>query len=130
MKKAFLLLVLSICTYGFTNAQNTSTGQITVAENDRLSFAGKMNDLDLAFEKKDLNAANIAIETLQRMMTTRMNYTNGLIRNAADNTGKQQLTERLKTQQSLASEIKMLSVDLMTNKAAIKGKLQSFLKAY
>lgn len=128
MKRIILACILALASTVAVHAQSAS--ETAATQNAKLAFNSKVSEWHAYLSRNQDELAQKSFTDVSGMMQSRISEENRDMGGAANDADKNALKSRIKTQQTLYTEIKMLSVDMKKNAGAIREKLNTFLQNY
>jgi hypothetical protein len=126
MKALLLVAGLFMMTSSLSMAQSRGASGALISQAETLSlFNDRMKEFESSVTAKNMDAANAAFTRLSVIMQTHISEANRTLATAPD-AEKAALKSRISAEQSLYTEIKMLSTDMVGNLGAMKSKLTAF----
>jgi DNA anti-recombination protein RmuC len=124
MKRILITCCILTASFSLSMAQQAAKAPAAKeqAADSKLSFSSRMNEMDAHISRNNKELAQKAYVELAGMMQNKIAELN--------RKGTAESAATAKTLQGLYSDIKMLSVDMTKNRAAIKDKLDAFLARF
>lgn len=130
MKRLLLACFLVAAGSSVALAQNANPATQGVTDNSKQLFTSKVSEWSAAVSRNRPEISNKVFSDIAGMMQNRIAEDNRALAAATSDAEKTTLKNKIKEEQNLYSEIKMLSTDVTKNSAEMKTKLMSFQKNY